>query len=105
VKTAEEIDVEKCNFHNFGSSVTLALTLDRVESHRCAYLVEIYPHQIRSKSEKKTFCGRTDGRTDTPEFQSTRSPGDDLRINGTDHKVSVSGERTCSLLTTSNCSD
>jgi len=29
----------------------------------------------------KTFCGRTDGRTDTPEFQSTRSRrGDDLKM-------------------------
>ena len=31
VKTAEEIDLEKCNFRNFGTSVTLTLTLDRVE--------------------------------------------------------------------------
>jgi len=30
-KMAEEIDLEKCNFRNFGSSVTLTLTLDRVE--------------------------------------------------------------------------
>jgi len=40
-------------------------------------------HQIRSKSEKLFVDVRTDvrtyGRTDTPEFQSTRSsPGDDL---------------------------
>jgi len=28
---AEEIDPEKCTFRNFGSSVTLTLTLDRVE--------------------------------------------------------------------------
>jgi len=29
----------------------------------------------------KTFCGRTDGRTDTSEFQSTRSSvGDDLKM-------------------------
>jgi len=27
---AEEIDLEKCNFRNFTSSVTLTLTLDRV---------------------------------------------------------------------------
>jgi len=53
--------------------VTLALTLDRVE----VTLVRITgrglsTHQIRSKSKKKTFCGRTygrtDGRTDIPEF-------------------------------------
>jgi len=30
----------------------------------------------------KKLCGRTDGRTDTPEFQSTRSSvGDDLKMN------------------------
>jgi len=50
-KTAEEIDLEKCNFRNFGSSVTL--TLDRVE----VTLVHIRggglpTHQIRLKSEK-----------------------------------------------------
>jgi len=28
---AEEIDLEKCKFRNFGSSVTLTLTFDRVE--------------------------------------------------------------------------
>jgi len=28
---AEEIDIEKCNFRNFGRSVTLTLILDRVE--------------------------------------------------------------------------
>jgi len=30
-KPAEEIDLEKCTFRNFGSSMTLTLTLDRVE--------------------------------------------------------------------------
>jgi len=30
---------------------------------------------------EKTFCGLTDGRTDTPQFQSTRSSvGDDLKL-------------------------
>ena len=38
-----------------------------------------HTHQTRSKSEK--LCGRTDGHTDTSEFQSTRSSaGDDLRM-------------------------
>jgi len=60
---AKEIDVEKCNFRNIRSSVTLTLTLDRVE----VILVQISgrglpTHQIRSKSED--FCGRTDGCTD-----------------------------------------
>jgi len=59
-KMAEEINLEKCNFRNFGSSVTLT-TLDRVE----VTLVRIYlpTHQIRSKSDN--FCGRTEyGRMD-----------------------------------------
>jgi len=48
---AEEIDLEKRNFHNFRSSVTL--TLDRVE----VILVHISgrglpTYQIRAKSEK-----------------------------------------------------
>ena len=63
-KTAEEIDLEKCNFCNFGRSVTLILTLDRVE----VTLVRIsgpglLTHQIRSKSEKLFVDARTDGRT------------------------------------------
>ena len=49
---AEEIDLEKCNFLNFRSSVTLILTLD---------LVEVT--------------------LDRPEFQFIRSsPSDDLKI-------------------------
>ena len=63
-KVAEEIDVEKCNFRNFGSSVTLTLTLDRVEVTLVRICGRGLPtHQIRWKSEK-TFCVRTDGRTD-----------------------------------------
>jgi len=59
----DAIDVEMCNFRNFGRSVTL--TLDRVE----LILVRIPgrglpTHQIRSKS-KKLFSVRS-------------SPGDDL---------------------------
>jgi len=65
---AEEIDLEKCNFRNFRSSVTLTLTLDRVEvilvriSGRLEAYQVVPTHQIRSKSEKKTFF--VDGRTD-----------------------------------------
>jgi len=55
---AEEIDAEKCSFRNFGSSVTLTLTLDQVE----VTLVGI------RKSEKLFVDVRTDGRTDTPQF-------------------------------------
>ena len=70
-KTAEDIDLEKCTFRNFGSSVTL--TLDRVEvTLVCISGQGLTTHQITWKSVK-TFCGRTEGRTDTPEFQSTRS--------------------------------
>jgi len=63
MKIADEIDLEKCNFRNFRSFMTLTLTLDRVE----VTLVRISgcslpTHQMRSKSEK--LCGRTDGRTD-----------------------------------------
>jgi len=71
---AEEVDLEKCNFRNFTSSVTL--TLDRVE----LILVRISDrglptHQIRSKSGKNFLW--TYVRKDTPELQ---SPGDDLKI-------------------------
>jgi len=64
---AEEIDLEKCNFRNFRSPVTLTVTLDRVE----VILVRISgrglpTHQIWSKSEKifGDLSKRTDGRTD-----------------------------------------
>ena len=59
---AEEIDLEKCTFRNFGSSVTL--TLDQVE----VTLVRIcgrglHIDQIRWKSEKLFVDVRTDVRT------------------------------------------
>jgi len=53
---AEDIDVEKCTFRNFGNSVTLTLTLDRVE------VID----QIRWKSEKLFVDVRTDGNTSVP---------------------------------------
>jgi len=61
---AEEIDLEKCTFRKFGSSVTLTLTLDWVE----VTLVRIWgrdlpTHQIRWKSEKLFVDVRTDGHT------------------------------------------
>ena len=50
-KTEEEIDLEKCNFCNFGSSVTL--TLDRVEvTLVCISGRGLPTDQIRSKLEK-----------------------------------------------------
>jgi len=83
-KMAEEIDLEKCNFRNFRSSVTL--TFDRVEVILLHISCRGLPtQQITLKSEKKNVCGRTDrytyGWTDIPEFQSIRSSlGDDLKI-------------------------
>jgi len=69
-KTAEKIDVEKCNFRNFGSSVTLTLTLtlDRVEvrSHWYTYVVEVYPH-TKLDGNRKNFLWMY-GWTDKPEF-------------------------------------
>ena len=58
----EETDLEKCNFWNFRSSLTL--TLDRAE----VILVHISgrdlpTHQIRSKLEKLFVDVRTDGHT------------------------------------------
>jgi len=64
---AEEIDLEKCNFGNFGSSVTLTLTLtlDRVEVILMRICGRGLPtHEIRSKSEKLFVEVRTDGQTD-----------------------------------------
>jgi len=52
------------------------LDLD-LRSGRGHTVVEVYPQTKLGRDRKKTFCGRTDGgtdgRTDTPEFQSTRS--------------------------------
>ena len=50
---AEEIDLEKYTFRNFGSSVTLTLTLDRVEVTLVRICGRGLPtHKIRWKSEK-----------------------------------------------------
>ena len=75
----------ECNFRNFESSVTLTLTLDWVE----VTLVRtsgrgLLTYQIRSKSEKKTFCGRTDLRT----------------ADGHPSSVSLSGHRLIRLVIT-----
>jgi len=62
---AEEIDLEKCTFRNFGSSVTLTLTVDRVKVtlvHICGR--GLPTHQIRWKLEKLFVDVRTDVRTD-----------------------------------------
>jgi len=79
--TAEEIDLEKCNIRNFGSYMTLTLILDRVE----VTLLHIRGRGLPTdqitvgRNRKKNFLWMY-GRTDTPDFQSTRSsPGDDLK--------------------------
>ena len=78
---AKEIDLEKCTFRNFGSSVTLTLTLHWVEVTLVRICGRGLPtHQIRWKSEKLFLDVRTDGRTDTPEFQSTRSSNKTTQI-------------------------
>ena len=60
---AEEIDLEKCTFRNFGCSVTL--TLDRVEITLVRIRGRGLPtHQIRWKSEKLFVDVRTDVLTD-----------------------------------------
>ena len=57
---AEEIDLEKCTFRNFGSSVTLTLILDRVEVTLVRICGRGLPtHQIRWKSEKLFVDVRT----------------------------------------------
>jgi len=61
-KTAEEIDLEKCTFCNFGSTVTLTLDLVEVTLVRICGR-DVPTHQIRWKSEKETVAVRTDGRT------------------------------------------
>jgi len=59
-KTAEEIDPEKCTFRNFGSSVTLTLTLDRVDVTLVRTPSRGLPtHQIRWISEKRFVDVRT----------------------------------------------
>jgi len=84
-KTAEDIDLEKCNFRNFGSSVTFILGSGRGRP----------THQIRLKSEKLF----EDIRTDRPDFQSSRSsPGDDLKIQKIHHSTTVNSYTPESLL-------
>ena len=69
---ADEIDLEKCNFQNFRSSVTSTLTLDRVEVKLRISGQGLSTHQIRLKSEKLFVDGRKYvcmyGQTDRAEF-------------------------------------
>ena len=88
---AEEIDLEKCTFRNFGSSVTL--TLDRVE----VTLVRICgrglsTHQIRWKSEKLFVDVQMDVRTHLSSNLLGHRRGDDLKIKKKDYKKSGNTE-------------
>ena len=79
-KIAEEIDLEKRDFPNFRSSVTL--TLHQVEVILVRICGRGLPiNQIRSKLEKLFVDIRTDGWTNTLEFsKSIRSlPSDNLK--------------------------
>jgi len=61
-KTVEEIGLEMCNFHNFGRSVTLTLTVDWVEITLVRNLVEVYPHTKLDQNLKNFFVEvRMDG--------------------------------------------
>ena len=77
---AEEIDLEKCTFRNFGSSVTL--NLDRVEVTLVRICGRGLPtYQIRWKSEKLFVDVRTDGRTHLISNLLGHRRGDDLKID------------------------
>jgi len=57
-----KVNLEKCNFRNFRSPVTLILNLNRVIRHTVVHRSSIYiPNFIEIG---KTFCGRTDKRLD-----------------------------------------
>jgi len=78
---AEEIDIEKCTFCNFGSSVTLTLTLDRVEVTLVRIRGRDLPtHQIRWKSEKLFVDVQTDAVYLSSNLLGHRR-GDDLKIH------------------------
>ena len=77
---AEEIDLEKCTFRNFGSSVTLTLTLDWVEVTLVRICDRGLPtHQIRWKLEKLFVDVQTDGRTHLSSNLLGHLRGDDLK--------------------------
>jgi len=79
---AEEIDVEKCNFRNSSSSVTLILTLDWVDVTLVRISGRGLPtHQIRSKSEKLFVDGQTYIWTDGQTYLSSNLY--DLKLNFT----------------------
>jgi len=58
----EEIDLEKCNFWNFRSPVTLTLTLtlDQVTRHTVVHHSSTFIYTPNFIEIRKSFCGRTD---------------------------------------------
>ena len=80
---AEEIDLEKCDVQNFRSSVTLILTLDRVEVILVHISGEVCPHTKldRNWTNFLWMDGHTYGCTDRPEFQAIRSSP--IKVNKT----------------------
>jgi len=71
---AEQIDLEKCNFRNFRSSVTFILTLDRVKvTLVCMRDRGLHTHTKLDWNQTKIFVDRrtyvcTDGHTWVPVY-------------------------------------
>ena len=63
---AEKTDLEKCNFRNFRSPVTLTLTLDRVIWHTVMHHSSTSIYTLNFIEIGKTFCEWTDGYTYVP---------------------------------------
>jgi len=55
----EEIDLEKCNFRNFGGPMTLTLTLDQVIRHTVVHQSSTSIYTPNFIEIEKTFCGHT----------------------------------------------
>jgi len=58
------IDLEKCDFRKFRSSITLILTFGSGRGHTDAHMWSRSTHTLNLIEIRKTFCGRTDGQTD-----------------------------------------
>jgi len=72
-KMAEETDLDKWNFGTSEAQWPWSWPWIRLKSYWCAYVVEVNPHTKLDQNWKKNFfCGRTDVRTDRPEFQSIK---------------------------------
>ena len=60
----EEITLENGRISDFHGLVTLILTLDRVILHTVMHHSSTSTYMPNFIKIEKTFCGRTDGRTD-----------------------------------------